>query len=138
MHKKISTYNPAYPLPQWHFFILNKGKNSGRPAHKPNTNCFVFSAENYEQMEFYFWLCYGLWKSKIFERSLIGSVIPFIRKHELIQTIELSELKARQQYERFARAIGVMQSVTRQNDVISEQLKKRELICRSLLCQLLR
>ncbi len=138
MHKKISTYNPANTLPQHHFFILNKGKNAGRPAHSPNANCFVFATDSYEELEFYFWLCFGLWKAKIFERDLIGSVIPFIRKYELIQTIELGEVKARQRYEHFSFAIERMENFTHIHQKISAELKRRENLCRSLLCQLLR
>lgn len=67
---------------QAHFFILNKGLNSGKPLEKPCPNCFVITTKNEEEKEFLYWLCWGLWQSKKFHQLHTGSVIPFIRLHE--------------------------------------------------------
>jgi hypothetical protein len=67
---------------QPHFFILNKGLNSGKPLEKPCPNCFVITTKNDEEKEFLFWLCWGLWQSKKFHYLHTGSVIPFIRIDE--------------------------------------------------------
>jgi hypothetical protein len=62
-----------------HFFVLNKGLNSGKPLLQPCQNCFKIEAENEELREMLYWISFALWKSKAFHPFLIGSVIPFLR-----------------------------------------------------------
>ena len=71
-HKVGTSYNKP------HFFILNKGNNSGKPLAFPCPNCFVIIAENQEQADQLRTLCYALWRCRAFEQHLHGSVIPFI------------------------------------------------------------
>ena len=62
-----------------HFFILNKGLNTGKPMKQPCPNCFVIifqCREDYENMES---ICSSLWRVKFWHQFLIGSVIPYIR-----------------------------------------------------------
>lgn len=61
-----------------HFYILNKGMNSGKPLKEPCPNCFVLTANTEEELQSLYWLCFGLWKAKSFHYYLKGSVIPFI------------------------------------------------------------
>lgn len=61
-----------------HFFILNKGQNSGKPLKEPCANCYTCMVENVEDKDFMFWLCYGLWRSGSFHYYLKGSVVLFI------------------------------------------------------------
>jgi hypothetical protein len=61
-----------------HFFILNKGNNSGKPLENHCANCFVMEFKTLEEKESYYWLFFGLWQSKTFHQYLRGSVIPFI------------------------------------------------------------
>ena len=65
-----------YELP--HFFILNKGLNSGRPMKKPCPNCFVITTHTKELEESLYYLCLGLQISGYFNFYLKGSVVPFI------------------------------------------------------------
>ena len=62
-----------------HIFILNKGLNSGKPQKEPFTNSFVILFEKEEDAETVYWLAYSLWKARFWHRSLVGSVIPFLR-----------------------------------------------------------
>ena len=61
-----------------HFYILNKGLNSGRPMNEPCPNCFVVTTESEEQRESLFYLCLSLQIGKYFNYYIKGSVIPFI------------------------------------------------------------
>ena len=70
-----------------HFFVLNKGLNSGKPLLQPCQNCFKIEAENEDLREMLFWISFALWKSKAFHPYLIGSVIPFIRIGDFKQVI---------------------------------------------------
>ena len=70
-----------------HFFILNKGLNSGKPLKKPCPNCFVISCNSESEKESLYWTVYSLHQGKQFQIALVGSVIPFIRKNDLIKII---------------------------------------------------
>ena len=77
---KCHRFGACYNRP--HFFILNKGRNSGKPLQQECVNCFVFIADNQEEQQHFFNLCYALWTSRKFHILLTGSVIPFIRIDE--------------------------------------------------------
>lgn len=72
-HKAEKTYN------QPHFFIQNKGLNSGRALHNPIPNCFVVTTDTEGQREALYYLCQSLQVGQYFKFYIIGSVIPFIR-----------------------------------------------------------
>ena len=61
-----------------HFFILNKGLNSGKPLELPCPNCFVITTASKETRESLYYLCLSLKIGKYFAYYLKGSVIPFI------------------------------------------------------------
>ena len=75
---RLKTYNQKEEIRNPHFFILNKGNNSGKPLLAPCPNCFVIIAENQEQADQLRTLCYALWRCRSFEQHLHGSVIPFM------------------------------------------------------------
>ena len=66
-----------------HFFILNKGLNTGKPLDEPCPNCFVIifqCSEDCENMES---ICKSLWRVKFWHQFLRGSVIPFLNLHDI-------------------------------------------------------
>jgi len=71
-HQSGRTYNTP------HFFILNKGLNSGKPLNQPCPNCFVITTTSAANRESLFYLCLSLKIGKYFSYYLKGSVIPFI------------------------------------------------------------
>ncbi|WP_291242833.1 hypothetical protein, partial [Flavobacterium sp.] len=72
--------NTQYANP--HFFVLNKGQNSGKPQNEPFTNSFVLVFQTEEQKENVYWIAMSLWKSNFWHQHLKGSVIPFISIYE--------------------------------------------------------
>jgi len=78
----IKTHKPRTKYNQPHFFILNKGMNSGKPQKESFTNSFVIIFTNENDTENCFWIAFSLWKSKFWHQHLIGSVIPFLRLDE--------------------------------------------------------
>jgi hypothetical protein len=64
------------------FFILSRGRNTGRPSFSPNPNCFVLSCAP-EDLKSYYWMVYALWATRTFLPYLIGSVIEFIHIQDL-------------------------------------------------------
>ena len=77
----LKTYNGQQDAT---FFIQCKGNNSGRPLKEPIPNCFAV----YTDVPNAFEIVYGLFISKAFVRDIIGSVIPFIRKRDLMAILE--------------------------------------------------
>lgn len=65
-----------------HFFILCKGKNSGKPLFEPCANCWVILFPNKQERENHYWMAYTLWQSKFWHYFLVGSIIPFLRLFE--------------------------------------------------------
>ena len=72
-HRKDTIYTKP------HFFILNKGMNSGKPQKEQFANSFVLIFEKVEDCENIFFVAYSLWQTKFWHPFLIGSVIPFLR-----------------------------------------------------------
>ena len=72
-HKKETIYNKP------HFFILNKGMNSGKPQYYPFTNSFVIVFEKEKDCENLYYVAESLWKTKFWHPFLVGSVISFLR-----------------------------------------------------------
>ncbi len=96
----IKTHRPTTTYKKPHFFILNKGMNSGKPLKAPCPNCFVCLFENPDKADQEYWIAYALWKSRQLEMFLRGSVIPFItigeyRKH-FLESIKAAERDERQ------------------------------------------
>lgn len=100
---KTHRLNEIYSEP--HFFILNKGLNSGKPLNNPCPNCFVCLTSTDKDKDFMYWLCFGLWKSKSFHYYLKGSVIPFITIGDLKKHLVKNEVTANRYPELFNRTI---------------------------------
>jgi len=56
----LKSYNRNSEIQNPHFFILNKGNNSGKPLVSPCPNCFVIQFQYEEEKEQVFWLLYSL------------------------------------------------------------------------------
>jgi hypothetical protein len=78
----IKCFRSETGYPPSSFFILSKGRHTGRPSFSPNPNCFVFSCAP-EDLQRYYWMVYSLWATGAFLPYLIGSVIEFIHIHDL-------------------------------------------------------
>ncbi|MBP6757443.1 MAG: hypothetical protein KA210_14975 [Bacteroidia bacterium] len=78
----IKTHKPNTQYANPHFFVLNKGQNSGKPQNEPFTNSFVLVFQTEEQKENVYWIAMSLWKSNFWHQHLKGSVIPFISIYE--------------------------------------------------------
>ena len=75
---EIKTHQMGRTYSRPHFFILNKGLNSGKPLEQPCPNCFVITTQSSTSRESLFYLCLSLKIGMYFGYYLKGSVIPFI------------------------------------------------------------
>ena len=94
-----------------HFFILNKGLNSGKPLDEPCPNCYVCECPTEEEKEALYWICFALWQSYQFRQHLIGSVILYIRKKEIFNLLRYSFLKCQTKPELFQKSLILLKTV---------------------------
>lgn len=107
---KTHALKRTYQTP--HFFILNKGLNSGKPLENPCPNCFVLEAATTQELDKYYWFAYMLWQSKFWYQFHIGSVIPFIRIGDFKKNlfVRFSNLKtSEEQHQRNLHALKHLQ-----------------------------
>jgi hypothetical protein len=119
---KIKTYCKKQKLSGEHFFILSKGNNAGKPLTVPCPNCFVFQASDKEEKDFYFWLIYCLWQGNYFRQFLYGSVIPFIRIHDLKEIIANATAIASGKKEKLSKTITLLKNLDEQQKTIQNQI----------------
>lgn len=89
----IKTYTLNRVIQTPHFFILNKGKNSGRPMYEPCPNCFIVDCVSIAERDRLFWICYALWQSKQFYPFMCGSVIDFIKINDVKSLLRNADSK---------------------------------------------
>ena len=99
----------VYSMP--HFFILNKGNNSGKPLAVPCPNCFVIQFQCEEEKEKTYWLSYSLWQSKAFYPLLRGSVIPFVVLRDVKSCLLDGLDKVNENPDKFEKAVSTLRSL---------------------------
>ena len=88
MNYKIKTVTPSVTTNEPHFYLLRTSSNAGKPMNAPSANCFIVICENDYDRDSMYWFCFALWQTRIFEKRLIGSVIPFLRIGRLLWTLD--------------------------------------------------
>ncbi len=131
-HKMNRTYHGN------HFFVLSKGNNAGRPMDRPCPNCFVVISMCPQERQLLYWLCFGLWKCRYFERHLIGSVIPFLRLPELKSIILQTRVKIDSRMEEYEKAICTLNKLQAWRQTIASQLELIAQAEKSLIIRLVR
>ncbi|MBK8368484.1 MAG: hypothetical protein IPL10_14020 [Bacteroidetes bacterium] len=88
LKSKIKTHTQGKVYKQPHFFILNKGLNSGKPFRHYVVNSFVFLADDKDERDFYYFMLLGFWELRLFRPYLKGSVIEFVRLGDVVDVID--------------------------------------------------
>ena len=131
----LKTFVPGKENSQPHFFILNRGLNSGKPLRKPCPNCFVLSSQSEEEKDQLYWLIYGLWQTKAFHFYLRGSVIPFITISELRKCIRLAADKALEDSSKFTKVVDTLQKLNQLEQVYQKNMEVIKITRKSLFYQ---
>lgn len=118
----LKTYSPKAQINEPHFYILCKGNNSGKPLTEPCPNCFVLTAKSEEDKQFFYSLCFGLWKAKSFEYFLKGSVIPFITIGDCKQAINTGLEQAKTDLKGFNKSVKALEILEQQEKKYKETL----------------
>lgn len=88
LKNKIKTHKSGKMYNQPHFFILNKGLNSGKPFRHYVCNSFVFLADNNDERDFYYFTLLGIWELRLLRPYLKGSVIEYVRLGDVIDVLD--------------------------------------------------
>jgi hypothetical protein len=119
----LKSYNQKDEISKPHFFILNKGNNSGKPLLNPCPNCFSIQFQSESDKEQVYWLFFCLWQSKAFYQYLRGSVIPFIILRDVKSCIQENLDKAAIKPEQFKKMVAAFQSVNKIENQLKQNLK---------------
>ena len=88
LYYEIKTHRVGITYNKPHFFILNKGLNSGKPLYNPCPNCFVVTTRTEEDKNTLFHLSMMLQIGGFYAYYLKGSVIPFIGINDCSNTLK--------------------------------------------------
>lgn len=88
LKSKIKTHRSGKIYNQPHFFILNKGLNSGKPFKHYVCNSFVFLADNNDERDFYYFMLLGIWELRLMRPHFKGSVIEYVRLGDVIDVLD--------------------------------------------------
>lgn len=88
LKSKIKTHKSGAIYKQPHFFILNKGLNSGKPFRHYVVNSFVFLADDKDERDFYYFMLLGIWELRLLRPYLKGSVIEYVRLGDVVDVID--------------------------------------------------
>ena len=120
---RLKTYNQKEEIRNPHFFILNKGNNSGKPLISPCPNCFVIQFSNEDEKEQVYWLLFCFWQSNGFCQYLRGSVIPFIVLRDIKSCIQENLDKATINPAQFQKMVTSFQSINKIENQLKQNLK---------------
>ena len=126
----LKSYNQKEEIRKPHFFILNKGNNSGKPLSAPCPNCFIILFQNEIEKEQVYWLMYSLWQSNAFYPFLRGSVIPFVVLRDVKSCLSAALNKVDENPAQFEKAVVALQSLeamekqNKQNLLLISQAKR--------------
>ncbi|MBD0824455.1 DUF6943 family protein [Aestuariibaculum marinum] len=121
LYFEIKTHRPGITYEKPHFFILNKGQNSGRPMCIPCPNCFVVITKNEADKTTLFYLTMILQQGQYFAYYLKGSVIPFITINDCKRTmLSLSNHNP----EDLKKRIKAIQLIAQNEEALKQNLNK--------------
>ncbi len=123
---RLKSYNQKEEISNPHFFILNKGNNSGKPLVSPCPNCLTIQFTSTEDKEQAYWLIFCLWQSKTFYPYLRGSVIPFIILRDMKNCIQSALDKSDRNPEQFKKMVATFQSMNQLENQYRQNLKTIE------------
>ena len=115
-HKLGTSYNKP------HFFILNKGMNSGKPQNEAFTNSFVIIFDNEKDCENIFWIAYSLWKSKFWHQHLVGSVISFLRLPDFKKEFFSKSAQLMEEYEAHIKHVETLKLLAQKEKQFHENI----------------
>lgn len=119
----LKSFNPKDEISKPHFFILNKGNNSGKPLLTPCPNCFTIQFDSTEDKEQVYWLLFCLWQSNAFYQYLRGSVIPFIILRDVKSCLNENLNRADNNPAKFHKMVDSFHAINKVENQLKQNLK---------------
>ncbi|GGK16053.1 hypothetical protein GCM10007962_08010 [Yeosuana aromativorans] len=119
---EMKTHQIGKTYSHHHFFILNKGLNSGKPLPDPCPNCFVVLTSTKKEKHTLFHLSMMLQIGGFYAYYLKGSVIPFISIDDCRNTLK-NAFSRKIEIEKY---IKVVCSINQKQLQLTEALSKFE------------
>jgi hypothetical protein len=126
LYFEMKTHQVGRTYSKPHFFILNKGLNSGKPLANPCPNCFVVTAETEEAKNTLFHLSMMLQIGGFYAFYLKGSVIPFITVDDCRNTLKKRLKSSEFSSSEFQKHIKVVTVINKKQNELHEALSKLE------------
>lgn len=120
---EIKTHQSGRTYSKPHFFILNKGLNSGKPMHKPCPNCFVITAATEEQIQTLFYMSLSLKIGRFFEHYLKGSVIPFITINDCSKVLKNACIDNENNTDALQKHIQILNQIQEREEILKQNLE---------------
>ena len=120
---EIKTHQVGRIYQKPHFFILNKGLNSGKPMRKPCPNCFVIAAATVEESQTLFYLCMSLKIGRYFAYYLKGSVIPFITKNDCLKVLKTAYFQNYKDDKLLQKHIYTISQIEKKEEILKQNLE---------------
>jgi len=134
---KLITYRSGVEYTAPHFYVLNRGNNSGKPLKKPCPNCFVILCQSESEKDNLYWIVYALHQGRHFYPFLIGSVIPYIRKKDLFNLINEAYLRTNSKAEELEKTVTSLLELEQQEANYLKLQKMIRLLKQSIVHQLI-
>lgn len=133
---QIKTHQIGRTYSNPHFFILNKGLNSGKPLPLPCPNCFVVTTTTEELKNTFFNLSMMLQIGGFFSYYLKGSVIPFISINDCkITLIKGFESSKNSEFKKHIKAISL---ISKKEKELQNVIQKMALLKKSYINNVLK
>ncbi|MGM5470251.1 DUF6943 family protein [Flavobacteriaceae bacterium LMO-SS05] len=121
---KLKTHLPGRTYSQPHFFILNKGQNSGKPLINPCPNCFVVTAPTEEEKHTLYHLSMMLQIGGFYAYYLKGSVIPFFSVDDCKNTLKEGYTSILNESKELQKHISIVSAICKKEAELQKGISK--------------
>ncbi|UTD14903.1 hypothetical protein HER15_05165 [Tenacibaculum mesophilum] len=121
---ELKTHQIGRTYSQPHFFILNKGQNSGKPLINPCPNCFVVTASTEEEKHTLYHLSMMLQIGGFYAYYLKGSVIPFISINDCRNTLKYSYTSLLNESKELQKHISIVSAISQKEAELQKVISK--------------
>ncbi len=121
---ELKTHQIGRTYSQPHFFILNKGQNSGKPLINPCPNCFVVTGPTEEEKNTLYHLSMMLQIGGFYAYHLKGSVIPFISIDDCRNTLKDGYTSLLNESKELQKHISIVSAISRKEAELQKVISK--------------
>ncbi|KAB8151069.1 hypothetical protein C8N26_2455 [Tenacibaculum lutimaris] len=121
---ELKTHQIGRTYSQPHFFILNKGQNSGKPLINPCPNCFVVTAPTEKEKHTLYHLSMMLQIGGFYAYYLKGSVIPFISIDDCRNTLKDGYTSLLNESKELQKHISIVSAISRKEAELQKVISK--------------